>query len=82
MWEITKDWLANKKVSIKSVDYTEGKTLPYRFRLYDDDGVAYFEGYSSTQDTERAFDPLDDYGTPDSGCTEIRYCRAGKWVTL
>lgn len=54
------------------------------FRMYDDDGELYFEGIllGNDESEEEGFAPLDDYGTPDSGCTEIRYYTNGKWETL
>lgn len=41
------------------------------FKMYDDDMILYYEGriigdYSG-------FEPLDDFGMPDSGCTSIWY---------
>ena len=33
--------------------------------------------------SEEGFEPLDQFGTPNAGCTEIRYLeKGGKWVTL
>lgn len=55
------------------------------FRMFDDDKVLYYTGYCILPDglTERAFDPLDDYGTPNAGATEIQYKNEkGEWVTL
>lgn len=54
------------------------------FRMYDDDGELYYSGYYLGDPTsEDAFGPLDDFGAPDSGCTEIRYRQPdGKWTTL
>lgn len=43
-----------------------------RFRVLDDDGIVYFWGYSTINDDERAFQPLDEIGT-DYGCTYIEY---------
>jgi hypothetical protein len=50
------------------------------FRLRDDDGGVLCEGRSSR---EYSFAPLDDYGMPSLGATEIQY-RVGKnsWETL
>lgn len=54
-----------------------------RFRIYDDDGELYFSGYFlGDSESEDAFGPLDDYGMPDSGATEIRYLRGEVWETL
>lgn len=54
-----------------------------RFRIYDDDGELYFSGYFlGDSESEEAFGPLDDFGAPDSGATEIRYLRGDEWETL
>ena len=50
--------------------------------MFDDDGELYFEGRSNDCDSERAFAPLDDFGMPDSGCTDIQYIHNGKWESL
>lgn len=58
-----------------------------RFKIYDDDGELYYSGYFLGDSfDEDAFGPLDDYGAPNAGATEIRYLRIkdGKeeWETL
>ena len=85
-WVITKDFLANEITSITgprdskmnvSKIIEEGE----EFQMFDDDGILYYEGFI-TGDYD-GFEPLDDYGTPDSGCTEIRYKnKDGIWETL
>lgn len=82
MWQITKDVLEGKAVDIRSADWKPGVSLTQRFRMYDDDGYLYYEGVSDDSETEDGFAPLDDYGMPNAGCTEIRYLRDGKWATL
>ena len=59
------------------------------FRMYDDDGILYYVGRCySDEGTENGlgeefFGPLEDYGGPGAGCTEIRYrMPSGKWETL
>lgn len=44
------------------------------FRMYDDDGELYYEGYfyPHNEDSDE-FEPLSCFGTPNAGCTEIRY---------
>lgn len=32
--------------------------------------------------TIETFEPLDDFGTPNAGCTYIQYLQGGKWSTL
>jgi len=53
-----------------------------KFKMYDDDGELYYSGriignYSG-------FEPLDDFGTPNAGCTEIKLLnsKTNKWETL
>lgn len=43
-----------------------------KFRVCDDDGTWYFKGVSTTDDDEKAFEPLDMVGI-DYGCTYIEY---------
>jgi len=64
---------------IKRLNNGEG----IKFRLYDDDGALYVEGLQITNgDEESEFAPLDDYGTPNLGCTELKQYIDGKWVIL
>jgi len=82
MWMITYDKLDGKDVEIKSSDWRPGQLLNQHFRLLDDDGEVYYLGVSNDSESENAFAPLDDYGMPNAGCTEIQYLRNGKWETL
>lgn len=53
------------------------------FRLLDDDGELYYRGIYLGPDDETLFAPLDDFGTPNAGCTSIQYRNAlGAWETL
>ena len=76
MFIINYDHLESRALNVTSMDYDD-RELHYSFRLYDDDGVLYFEGRSNSA----TFDPLDDYGIA-FGCTEIRYLRDGVWEQL
>lgn len=51
------------------------------FRMYDDDGELYYSGRIIGSEE---FEPLDDFGAPNAGCTEIRYRNptTNKWETL
>jgi len=58
-----------------------------KFKMYDDDGELYYTGFFydiDGQDCEAEFSPLDDFGTPNAGCVEIRYknSKTGTWDTL
>jgi hypothetical protein len=54
------------------------EVLEHRFRLLDDDGIVYGEGYSHSNSS---FAPLD-YYQGLYGCVEIQYFEQGEWVTL
>lgn len=71
-----------------------GNTVKW-FKLYDDDGNLYYTGvwtgeegagYGSGMfaDEVDGMEPLDDFGTPNAGATEIRYYKpaTGDWETL
>lgn len=57
-----------------------------KFRMYDADGELYYSGRIITHDepgTLADFSPLDDFGKPNAGCTEIRYQdEQGNWIEL
>ena len=50
-----------------------------KFRMLDDDGMVYYVGYSNDSSS---FQPLDDFGMPNAGCTDIQYLENGKWESL
>jgi len=54
------------------------RLCPIKFRMYDDDGNLYYEGRMSGYD----FDPLDDFGMPNAGCTYLKYLKGGVWHHL
>lgn len=63
----------------------DGSELKKRFRMLDDDGTVYYEGRCDTDHDDNALGPLDDFGTPNAGCTTIQYWVAGKgggWKNL
>ena len=85
MWTITKDLIDDgKKVGTSSCNFDEAKValLKHRFRLLDDDGEIYYEGLSDNCDSQRAFDPLDDFGQGYAGCTEIDWFDRQFWKQL
>ncbi len=71
-------------MSVCSQDFDEKKEaqLIHRFRLLDGDHIPYFEGVSDDASSERAFDPLDDFGEGYAGCAFIEYLESGKWSPL
>ena len=58
----------NRKQIIKFTDEAMSN-YPYHFRLADDDGKVYFEGYSNNHSN---FDPID-WAMSGYGCTDILY---------
>jgi len=54
------------------------------FRMLDDDDNLYYEGrIIGGEDFEASFEPLDDFGTPNAGCTDIQYkSKNGEWETI
>ena len=71
-WFITKDLGVCNDCENATPEQIEEikKTHPHKFRMYDDDGELYYEGYSND---DSSFDPLDDFGMPNAGCADIRY---------
>ena len=70
MWKITKNLLDYNNGGKTSHDYKEGVSLPYKFIMIDADREVYFEGVTNEKSS---FSPLDDYGQPSYGCTDIKY---------
>lgn len=57
-----------------------GKENPtHPFRMGDDDGELYYEGRATKGGS---FDPLDDFGGPNAGCTWIQWEVEGEWEYL
>jgi len=81
---ISQDHLEN--LNMEPQEIKELKRLGYtvHFKLYDDDEELYYSGYMKDNDDVEGFEPLDDFATPDSGCTEIRIRNkdTGKYETL
>jgi hypothetical protein len=68
-------------VRTKGLTEEENKDLVtngIKFRILDDDGIVYYEGYSNNSSS---FSPLDSYAKSD-GCTDIQYFENGQWNTL
>ena len=69
-WIITKDRIENgdaKGVSNGDKSITSNKA---HFSMYDDDDNCYYEGM--IYGDYYGFEPLDDYGMPNAGCTYIK----------
>ena len=83
-WAITKDLIgtdAEKTMGPSSSGIGRKEILEHPdrkcFRMLDDDGTVCYEGVSVAD--YDGFGPLDDFGSPNAGCTEIQY---QEWVTL
>ena len=71
-WIITKDYIGEGEENgitgpCDKSNHTDNET---EFRMYDDDGVLYYSG--KIWGDFDGFEPLDDFGEPNAGCTEIR----------
>lgn len=80
-WEVTRDHLDGKDVKVQSRGFEPDAGDEWtEFRLYDDDGELYYSGRQNQHGD--GFEPLDQYGMPNAGCTEIRLHENGEWKTL
>jgi hypothetical protein len=65
-------------ITFEEIKKSKNKKL---FRMLDDDREVYYHGYIVGEFD--GFEPLDDFGTPNDGCTIIQYKNSeGKWVDL
>ena len=87
---MTEEWYIDKDVidDGDAVDNWNGESISledckqrctHKFRMLDDDDTVYYEGYSNNSSS---FAPLDDFGMPNAGCTDIQYYEDGKWESL
>lgn len=53
-----------------------------RFKMYDDDGEKMASGKLIPDDHTTQFEPLEDYGEGNFGCTYIKYWQDGGWKIL
>jgi hypothetical protein len=80
-WEVTYDHLEGTPVSVQSRGFSDDESDEWtEFRMYDDDGELYYSGRMNQY--VDGFEPLDDYGMPNAGATELRYLENGTWVSL
>lgn len=66
----SEEWLKVKDTDIR------------RFRMFDGDRICYYEGFASRRPNETGFEPLEDFGAPNAGCSYIEYLENGKWEVL
>lgn len=94
-WLITKDKIddgnTNGTMGPHDCQFSadEIKSKGAKFRMLDDDGIVYYYGYIHHIDDyfpeyEAGFEPLEDFGTPNAGCTDIQYKNkeTGDWESL
>lgn len=58
------------------------KTGGVEFRMLDDDDEIYYHGFffENNEPESDGFEPLDDFGLPNAGCTDIQYKnKDGQW---
>lgn len=97
-WIITRDLLAEQDSKLVSEVGTSGpagisevalakleRGEGHMFLMFDDDDELYYEGLLLGDPTShQGFAPLDDFGTPNAGCTYIEYYNetAKEWEVL
>lgn len=74
-WVITVDHIETDAVGTigpggATMDVDAIKKAGAHFRMYDADGELYYQGYICGDYS--GFEPLDDFGTPNAGATDIR----------
>lgn len=81
-WQIIKDLLTMESDKLPELvsgprNCLDNVEMPDKFRMLDDDGVVYYEGIcnclSNNHPDVNGFEPLDDFGEPNAGCTSIEY---------
>lgn len=84
-WKITKDNISMRgeksDVGVHGPStFKDDIEMPHKFRMLDDDGNIYYYGFCSE---DGDFSPLDDFGMPNAGATEIQYkSPTGDYETL
>ena len=72
-WKITRDRIDDgESKGVEGPAYLDPSVTdnPVHFSLYDDDDNCYYEGM--LYGDYSGFEPLDDYGMPNAGCTYIK----------
>lgn len=88
-WTITKapvdpqmERVVGPRAAARNSEAIEADQRGEPFRMYDDDGVLYFEGVFCGNEETSGFEPLEDLGYA-YGCTEIKYLnRNFEWESL
>jgi hypothetical protein len=56
--------------------------MVHKFKMYDDDGELYYSGRYIGPNDDSMFGPLENFGMPNAGCTDIHYKKDGKFQGL
>ena len=75
------DWNNGSTGPLMLANMIAGHRCASRFRLRDADNILYYEGFILTGDDGRDLAPLDDFGMPNAGATdmEIQEVPGGPW---
>ena len=86
-WIITEDHLDGEETNVtgprgSTTDWKANPNQGVEFKMYDDDQELYYTG-RIVGDYD-GFEPMDDFGTPNAGCTGIMYKNetTGEWEYL
>lgn len=82
LWTIDKDHIDGTEDGLSYGSGDFATTTPgEQFRMFDDDGELYYSG--TIWGDYDGFEPLDDFGMPNAGCTGIQYKNdKGEWKWL
>ena len=84
-WIITEDLLNNDDGTTGPIDILSEINIRLingegrEFRLLDDDNILYYRGRLIGGN---GFEPLDDFGLPNAGCTTVQYKSGNTWKSL
>lgn len=84
IWKITMSTVGDE-LPIESTHWREGAedmVDMVKFRMRDDDGELCYEGVGNCLTAGEGFEPLDDFGMPNAGCTSIEWFVQGRWEVL
>lgn len=85
VWVITDDYIDGGKdvglIGPHNADSNHvGKDEGQAFRMTDDDGQVYYLG--RIKGDYQGFEPLQDFGMPNAGCTSIELREGNRWAVL
>ena len=76
-WAITKNHFDGQDEGVSNGPLSHDEIIKHKdrefFQMYTDDDELIYSGYIVQDDDSQGFEPLDDFGMPNFGCTYIKY---------